>query len=326
MTDEWNADVVRQSLRGHELPPPGFDFAAASNRDRVRYGFPAEPDRRTQPRLWAKWERNLHRPWRRVVPEYDLQPARRRGLSPANTTSPNYCGAIAPPPAGTPFNIVSATWVVPGAYPAAEFWNGHGYNDGHSTVAHWVGIDGGYSPSAGANDVLQAGTETEVDVVNGIITVTCYAWYEWWYNATHNGSIKLKFPTGEPFIVNPGDVVEVKVCSPFSNTYGVATVGNVTRGEYVTQRIDPPSPTLTLAGDSVEWIVERPVELSTNNYYKFANYAAIFFSDCLAGGPNYEIDLTSAGLSDMTDGSTTLSTALQVSNSVLECYYGTQQP
>ena len=62
MADEWNADIAKKSLLDHELPPPEFDFAAASSRDRLRYGFPAEPDRETQPRLWAKWERNLHRP------------------------------------------------------------------------------------------------------------------------------------------------------------------------------------------------------------------------------------------------------------------------
>jgi len=76
MTDAWNAEIAQKSLLDHELPPPGFGFAAASSRDRLRYGFPAEPDRETQPRLWAKWERNLYRPWRRVVPLYELLPAR----------------------------------------------------------------------------------------------------------------------------------------------------------------------------------------------------------------------------------------------------------
>ena len=76
MADEWNADTARKSLLDHELPPPGFTFAGASSSDRLRYGFPAEPDRQAQPHLWAKWERNLDRPWRRVLPEYELQPAR----------------------------------------------------------------------------------------------------------------------------------------------------------------------------------------------------------------------------------------------------------
>ena len=322
MTDEWNADVARQSLRGHELPPPGFDFAAASNRARVRYGFPAEPDRQTQPQLWAKWERNLHRPWRRVVPEYDLRPARsvRHGLPTANTTLLNWSGAVAAPPAGTPFNTVSATWVVPDAYPPASAWNGSGYNDGYYSSLHWVGIDG--DGGAGANDVMQAGTATDVNVKNGVITVTCYAWYEWWYSATKNGLVELT-----NFTVNPGDVINVLVCAPFgNNNHGKASIANVTRGEYVAQGITPPSQTLTLAGSTAEWIVGR-ITLNDGTYATLADYAAIFFSDALASGSNYEIDLSAASLVNMTDGgSTTFSTALEVSNTVLECYYGTQQP
>jgi hypothetical protein len=43
MAEEWKADVARKSLLDHVLPPPGFHFAAASDRDRARYGFPVEP-------------------------------------------------------------------------------------------------------------------------------------------------------------------------------------------------------------------------------------------------------------------------------------------
>ncbi|MGO9161027.1 MAG: hypothetical protein ACLP7J_09995 [Streptosporangiaceae bacterium] len=74
MADEWNSGIAQKSLVDQEFPPLGLNFDAASSRDRLRYGFPAEPDRETQPCLWAKWERNLHRPWRRVVPQYELQP------------------------------------------------------------------------------------------------------------------------------------------------------------------------------------------------------------------------------------------------------------
>jgi hypothetical protein len=111
MADEWNADVARKSLLDYELPPPGFDLAAASSRDRLRYGFPAEPDRQTQPRLWAKWERNLHRPWRRVAPQYELQPARPlpANLPVGNGTNSNWSGAVATPPAGQGFASVLGT-------------------------------------------------------------------------------------------------------------------------------------------------------------------------------------------------------------------------
>jgi len=52
----------------------------------------------------------------------------------------------------------------------------------------------------------------------------------------------------------------------------------------------------------------------------------MFFSDCLAGGTGFEVNLSGAGLVDMTAGAATVSTALEVSATVLECYYGTKQP
>jgi hypothetical protein len=331
MADEWDAEVARKSLHDHELPPAGFNFATASDRDRVRYGFPPEPDRQTQPQLWAKWERNLSRPWRRVVPEYELQPARfiRHGLPVANANSSNWSGAVATPPAGDTFDTVSATWIVPDAYPPPSDQNGSGrYNDGYFNALHWVGIDG--DGGAGANNVLQAGTGTDVQVVNGAITVSCYLWYEWYYSVTNNGFVKLT-----SFTVSPGDLIEVLVCGFSGSDAGInigrATIGNVTRNEYMTQYIDAPSSTLRLAGSTAEWILEREGLLSSGTFAKLADYGAIFFSDCLAGhtnsdGTKFEVNLASAGLVNMTDGSATVSTALGVSNSVLECYYGTTQP
>jgi hypothetical protein len=319
MTDEWNANIANKSLLGHELPPPEFDFAAASNRDRVRYGYPAEPDRQAQPQLWAKWERNLHRPWRRVVPQYDLQPARPvgKGLPTASGTNSHWSGAVVTPPAGDGFASVSGTWLVPDAYPPPSAWNGHGYNDGLYNALHWVGIAGDIG--AGASNLLQAGTGTDVNVVIGAISVTPYFWFEWWNSPLDNGYTKLG-----GFTVTPGDVIEVTVCTS-TDTNGSATIGNVTRSEYVTQPINRPSANLTLVGNTAEWIVERE-GFPGGNFATLADYGAVFFSDCLAGGSNFEVNLNAAGLLNMVAGSATVSTALEVTDSVLECYYGTKQP
>jgi hypothetical protein len=315
----WAADMAEKRLAGHPLPPPGFDFAAASARDRTRYGFPAEPDRQKQPQLWDKWERNLHRPWQRVVPTYDLQPARTfgRSMPTAGGTFSNWSGAVATPPAGDGFASVSATWMVPDAYPPPSAWNGSGYNNGLYNVLHWVGIGGDIG--AGHNNLLQAGTGTDVNVSNGAITVTPYVWFEWFNGTDDNGYSKLG-----GFTVTPGDIVEVTVCTS-TDTYGSFTIGNVTRNQYVTQAINPPSAGLTLIGNTAEWIVERE-GFAGGGLATLGNYGAIFFSDCLAGGSNFEANLSSAGLFNMTDGSATVSTAIEVSSTVLECYYGTKQP
>jgi hypothetical protein len=318
MAGEWNADMAQKSLLDHELPPPGFDFAAASSRDRLRYGFPAEPDRQTQPRLRAKWERNLHRPWRRVVPQYELQPARPlpSRLPLGSGTSWNWSGAVATPPAGKGFTTVSGTWIVPDAYPPPSAWNGSGYNDGLYNVLHWVGIAGDVRPGAG--NLVQAGTGTDVNVVSGVISVTPYSWFEWWNSALDNGYTRLN-----GFTVTPGDVIEVSVCA--GSTIGAASIGNVTRSEYVTQAINPPAANLTLVPNTAEWIVERE-GFTGGGLSTLADYGAMFFSDCLAGGTGFEVNLSGAGLVNMVAGSATVSTALDVSATVLECYYGTSQP
>jgi len=319
MADEWNVDTAQKSLLDHELPPPGFDFAAASSRDRLRYGFPAEPDSQVQPRLWAKWERNLHRPWRRVVPQYQLRPARTlpAALPTGNGTSSNWSGAVATPPAGKGFASVSGTWIVPDAYPPASARNGQGYNDGLYNALHWVGIAG--DTGAGAGNLLQAGTGTDVNVANGVISVTPYFWFEWWNSALDNGYAKLG-----GFTVSPGDTIEVSVCTS-NDTSGAATIGNVTRSEYVTQAINPPTGNLTLVTNTAEWIVERE-GFTGGGLSTLADYGAMFFSDCLAGGSGFEVNLSGAGLLNMVSGSATVSTALDVSATVLECYYGTSQP
>jgi len=310
--------MAQKSLLDHELPPPGFDFAAASSRDRLRYGFPAEPDRQTQPRLRAKWERNLHRPWRRVVPQYELQPARPlpSRLPLGSGTSWNWSGAVATPPAGKGFTTVSGTWIVPDAYPPPSAWNGSGYNDGLYNVLHWVGIAGDVRPGAG--NLVQAGTGTDVNVVSGVISVTPYSWFEWWNSALDNGYTRLN-----GFTVTPGDVIEVSVCA--GSTIGAASIGNVTRSEYVTQAINPPAANLTLVPNTAEWIVERE-GFTGGGLSTLADYGAMFFSDCLAGGTRFEVNLSGAGLVNMVAGSATVSTALDVSATVLECYYGTSQP
>jgi Peptidase A4 family len=319
MADEWDAGIAQKSLLDHEVPPPGFGFAAASSRDRLRYGYPAEPDREAQPGLWAKWERNLHRPWRRVVPQYELQPARPlpARLPVANGTFSNWSGAVATPPAGKGFASASGTWIVPDAYPPPSAWNGHGYNDGLYNVLHWVGIGGDIG--AGASNLLQAGTGTDVTVAGGAISVTPYFWFEWWNSALDNGYTRLG-----GFTVTPGDIIAVSVCTG-NDTNGAATIANVTRSQYMTQAINPPAANLTLVGNTAEWIVERE-GFTSGGLSTLADYGAMFFSDCLAGGPGFEANLSGAGLVNMVAGSATVSTALDVSATVLECYYGTHQP
>ena len=37
---QWTAEIAANRLAGHKLPPSGFDFAAASETERAKFGFP----------------------------------------------------------------------------------------------------------------------------------------------------------------------------------------------------------------------------------------------------------------------------------------------
>jgi Peptidase A4 family len=219
------------------------------------------------------------------------------------------------------FSTITGTWTVPDAYPPASDWTGTAWSDGYWNALHWIGIDGW--SGTGANNVMQVGTGTNVSVQNGNVTVSCYAWLEWYYSVTNNG-----FATINKFTVSPGDLIEATVCGvPGTDDPGTALIANVTRHEYMNQAINPPSTTVSLEGTNAEWIVER--EGLSSGLATLADYGAMFFTDCRAGwsiDPSSELDLSGATFINMTDGATTVSTALQVSDSVLECYYGTVQP
>ena len=225
-------------------------------------------------------------------------------------------GAVATPPGSAGFSIVSGTWTVPDAFPPPSAANGSGgYNNGLYNVLEWVGIGGDIG--AGSANLLQMGTGTDVNVVNGAVSsVTTYAWFEWFNSAADNGYTRVG-----GFTVSPGDLIEVSVCAGNNDTSGAAIIGNVTRNKYMAQAINPPTSGLTLVGNTAEWIVERE-GFTGGGLSTLADYGAAFFSDCLASGSGFEVNLSGAGLLNMVS----VSTALDVSAIVLECYYGTSQP
>jgi hypothetical protein len=257
-------------IRSYEPPPPNFNPLAASERELLRYGFPTRPDAQQSPELRKRWETEFSQPRKWVKAEFEEVPGKRhgpaRGLHPApaaaapggggaiaNATSDNWSGSVAFAPAGRTFNWIQGQWTVP---------NPHTASSGKFFASEWVGIDG-----AGSPDVLQAGTETEVDS-GGSIDV--YAWWEW-------------FPAPEMKItsipVAAGDVVLCLICV---NSTTDATVYYTNQSSLLTTSftINPPAGT-TLVGNSAEWVVERPTvggKLSS-----LADYKAVYFDEGIAG-------------------------------------------
>ena len=163
------------------VPPANFNPMSATEAELEQYGFPPRPNRLLGPDALARWQRRV-RDQTRIVPELVQTgtfhgPARtikqtRTKPSVIEGTSENWSGVVIVDkgnPFGNPTMQVEARFVVP--KPVAGCKSG---TERYSS-ANWVGIDGAFS-----NDVLQAGTETDLNCASG---ATYYAWIEWYPNS-----------------------------------------------------------------------------------------------------------------------------------------------
>jgi hypothetical protein len=260
------------SIRTYEPTPEGFDPLKATDRQLLHHGLPRRPDAEKEPEWRAAWERALARPTTWITPEFaeikgrkhgPLRPAGRKKLPPrseatdlANATSGNWSGAADFSPAGKPYRWVAGQWTVP---------NPHAPGSGSYYASEWVGIDGW-----GSGDVLQAGTETEITEVLWFTISSVYTWWEW-------------YPAGEVAITNlpvsPGDVMYCLICVN-STTSATAYFSNQATGVSTNFTITAPSGT-TLAGNSAEWVVERPTV--NGSVASLTDYDVVYFDECLAG-------------------------------------------
>jgi hypothetical protein len=233
-------------------PPSNLDASKFSDVELVHFGLPPRPDAEGSPELFTRWQRMLSTPQTRIAdPKLEMTniaagPARNMEVTGAaggavSAKSDNWSGYAVTAKTGT-FNLnnttVSAEYYVPKAQQAfgtcVNKWD---------YAFQWVGIDGYNS-----DDVLQAGTEADVTCSAGKNTTFYSVWYEW-------------FPFLETRIsglpIAPGDLVGVQVWYTTAAPHGHAYVLNYTTKKSVTVAFNAPAGT-KLAGDSVEWIVERP--------------------------------------------------------------------
>ncbi len=347
-------------FHGFKLPPRGFDVIAASDRELVLHGFPRRPNAETHPVLAEKWSRIASRHFQFIEPELEIAPFRRnvdvalmerrriiqqeliryehkevvrdRGRllfdltkvleSPLSEsiklrtklsdllaflpeTSNNWSGAYVRRPVSEPIMTVTGQWNVNGVNPP---WSASGLTDGTYLCGVWVGIDG----TAGSNDVLQAGTGSQCVVKGGkFVSTGFFAWTEWF---SLGSVIVANFP------VAVGDQISCTVCAPFGNTHGTALFNNLTSGLTTSIGLDPPAGT-SLSGNVAEWIVEDP-GTSSGGLFPFPNYGSTFFTGCVAGTKNVELNLSEGTEIDMVQGGVTLSSGVIQNKSTLWCHDG----
>src|SRR5262245_13338266 len=239
-------------------PPASFNPLTATAAELDRYGFPPRPSRELGPDVAARWESRVMSQTR-IIPQL-LQTTTVH--SPAKSfkqtrttdnliegTSENWSGYVIVDksnPFLKPGSQVEAQWVVPKPV------SGCGSGSETYSSANWVGIDGAFS-----NDVLQAGTETDLNCKSG---PTYYAWIEWFPNS----EIRITNLT-----VSPGDLVSVSVFIASDGSKHLS-VENLTTRKSVALAMTPP-PGTELVGNSIEWILERPT-INNKAFSKLTNY------------------------------------------------------
>lgn len=295
-------------IRGLGPLPEKFDPMKATARQLAAYRLPRRPDAKTEPQLRKLWDRVMTRTQLWIAPEFEHRehikhgPARgsgRRAVTArlgaagvSNATSSNWSGAADFSPAGKPYGFVGGQWTVPSP---------NTRTDGAYYASEWVGIDGWNS-----NDVLQAGTETQITKIWFITATQVYTWWEW-------------FPAGEVKIgnlpVSAGDVMYCLICAD-TTSHATVYFSNQSEGVGTRFEITPPRGT-TLTGNVAEWIVERPTV--GGSVANLTDYAACYFDECIAGGSGRIDNLSGASLITMTgNGGATLSEPTQENDHVVK--------
>ena len=239
-------------------PPASFNPLTATDAELDRYGFPRRPSRDLGADVLARWERRVMSQTR-IVPQLkqtntfhapirSLKQIKASGGT-IEANSENWSGyAIVDPsnPFAKPGSQVEAQYIVPKPVSGCE--------SGSETYssANWVGIDGAFS-----NDVLQAGTETDLDCAAG---ASYYAWIEWYPNS----EIRVT-----NLAVSPGDLMSVSAFIAADASKHLS-IENLTTRKSVSLAMTPPRGT-ELVGNSIEWIVERPT-INNAALSKLTNY------------------------------------------------------
>jgi hypothetical protein len=252
----------RLGVRLFKPAPKGFNPLTARPRELVAYGYPARPDQELHPPLHELWTKMVSRPIRMITPKFAVMKDKGHGPRPKYSLPAGlgWCGSIARPangPKGDPVSFVSGQWTVPHIVAPGS---------GDCICACWVGIDGG---SEDSNDVLQAGTtQMLVNRLGFPPEYVSFAWFEW-------------FPALPVTIVNfpvsPGDTMYCAICAN-SPTEATIHLLNVTSG-VATVFIKTAPDKIQLVGDTVEWVVEAPIDSNMD----LGKYGDVYFDSCVAG-------------------------------------------
>ena len=257
-----------------DIPGPEFDIESASLTDLSKHGLPIGKNSRERAlitRALSKMRGRL----RFAKPEFEILPPRGRLLQRTKRKSPgieeselafNWAGVVNYAQYDDPVRWVTTEFTVPNVAGTAPGTAGNS--------AHWVGIDGATEDLAG-QQLCQCGVEC--DNTPGKEQCTPYVWIEW----VPGPMIRLYSKT---FLLSPGDLLGVTLCTAGRGaTTATAYFYNVTTGVALTPVQIQAPPGVSLSGETVEWISERPKDLVSGEFFQLGNFGSVVFCECNAG-------------------------------------------
>jgi hypothetical protein len=283
---------IERRAHAYPLPPEGFDPLSATAAQLDKYGLPPRPSRETEPDRFQFWTRLLSKPFEVIATAFpklasDVLPLVAttrvgsdgpRGFR-SFENSRNWSGAYIVPERPDKFVYVTGTWRVPALSLPPVLPEGAAASDQYQSSA-WIGIDGHQRyPMA---SMPQIGTSQNLQVLDGVETVTTYAWWQWW-------SLDDNYPPDNRSNP-PVTITNIPVSSQDEIIAGLTLrsadevqffIKNQTTGLFTTFLVVAPGPILPL-GSTAEWIVERPTVIGDHRLYPLPNYGKVDFRDCFA--------------------------------------------
>ena len=288
MPDKKTATSIGElKVTTFEVPPGDFDPLTAPSAKLAQYGLAPKPDQSKEPELYKKWQKLYAKKLAYIVPEFRRneqkyhRPATNRvDIKAGSSTSTNWSGGIVTAPAGDSFKTVTGNWIVPDPNQPPGQPTGQAYYS-----AAWIGIDGW-----GSNDVLQAGTDSDILVQNGVAHKTVEAWWEWFPEAS---------VTINNLPVTSGDYMTCLITAT-SATTATVILANISTNTHASFKITIPAGA-TFKGNCAEWIQEAPTV--NNGQSALCDYGATFFDEASAttqkgvvikGGSGNTINMTNS--------------------------------
>jgi len=294
-----------------DSPPPGFDPRKETD-DAVlaKYGYLPRFEKQATPKYKEKWEAIISRGYRFVKPNV-------LGEEEGVIKSKNWSGAqIYPPPSGTKFGFIYATWDVPDiSLPSDAKVDDDKWRPGTYRCPKWIGFDG---TGEAHGRVIQTGTGSiiSVDDDGEISAKYARAWFEWYPHP----------PIGVDFQVKFGDIIDCFLWG-ISEVAAVVWFFNSTSGEYTSFEFGDEDEKHKLTGDSAEWIVEDTSGKKGHNYFPDYGTTTFYTTEALSFPTTSEFgfevsNLTSATLCEIPGKST----PVKVGPDVLQLYAYDHKP